>query len=86
MCKRTKKEDFRPIATEINITINDKITIANLNYSIKNSDIYINKPAFVAEIAITIIEKHKHVEKRQTDLWKIQIYLEKIKLERLKMN
>lgn len=69
---------MKSLATK-NINTDDKMTIADLNDFMENSDKCKIKRTFVTEIANTIIENLKHEEQRQLDL-------EKIKFESVNMN
>lgn len=65
MFKGAKKEDLRLLVSEINITIDDKMIVTDLNNSIEDSNIYKNKPTFVTGIANIIIKNRKHEKQRQ---------------------
>lgn len=55
-----EKEDLRIIASDIIITIDDKMTISNSIEIFEICDIYKNKEAFVTQTVNIVIENRKH--------------------------
>ncbi|GFV61811.1 hypothetical protein TNCV_4447261 [Trichonephila clavipes] len=75
---RSKKEDLRRIASELELCVSDKLTVLDLMDLIKNCDRYKNDPDSVHELANLIIEERKYDESQQLELEKIR---EKSKLD-----
>ena len=77
MFKGAIKEDLRLIASELELEINEKMTVYDLNQLIKTSEKYKQDQNSVNELANSIIESRKEEENKQMEL-------ERIKLERSK--
>ncbi|GFU51371.1 uncharacterized protein TNCV_4752371 [Trichonephila clavipes] len=75
---RSKKEDLRRIASELELCVSDKLTVLDFMDLIKNCDRYKNDPDSVHELANLIIEERKYDESQQLELEKIR---EKSKLD-----
>ncbi|GFX29369.1 uncharacterized protein TNCV_3219021 [Trichonephila clavipes] len=78
MFKGAKKEDLRRIASELELSVSDKLTVLDFMDLIKNCDRYKNDPDSVHELANLIIEERKYDESQQLELEKIR---EKSKLD-----
>ncbi|GFX04663.1 uncharacterized protein TNCV_1912081 [Trichonephila clavipes] len=76
--RRSKKEDLRRIASELELCVSDKLTVLDFMDLIKNCDRYKNDPDSVHELANLIIEERKYDESQQLELEKIR---EKSKLD-----
>ncbi|GFR10437.1 hypothetical protein TNCT_492091 [Trichonephila clavata] len=72
MFKGAKKEDFRRIASELELCVSDKLTVMDLMDLIKNCDRYKNDPDSVHELANLIIDERKSEESQQLELEKIR--------------
>ncbi|GFX92837.1 uncharacterized protein TNCV_2657511 [Trichonephila clavipes] len=75
---RSKKEDLRRIASELELCVSDKLTVLDFMDLIKNCDRYKNDPDSVHELENLIIEERKYDESQQLELEKIR---EKSKLD-----
>ncbi|GFX67694.1 DUF1758 domain-containing protein [Trichonephila clavipes] len=78
MFKGEKKEDLRRIASELELCVNDKLTVSDFMDLIKNCDRYKNDPDSVHELANLITEERKYEESQQLESEKIR---EKSKLD-----
>ncbi|GFV56318.1 DUF1758 domain-containing protein [Trichonephila clavipes] len=67
---RSKKEDLRRIASELELCVSDKLTVLDFMDLIKNCDRYKNDPDSVHELANLIIEERKYDESQQLELEK----------------
>ncbi|GFW85349.1 hypothetical protein TNCV_3250861 [Trichonephila clavipes] len=61
--RRSKKEDLRRIASELELCVSDKLTVLDFMDLIKNCDRYKNDPDSVHELANLIIEKKESMTK-----------------------
>ncbi|GFT50793.1 hypothetical protein TNCV_3728951 [Trichonephila clavipes] len=64
---KSKKEDLRRIASELELCVSDKLTVLDLMDLLKNCDRYKNDPDSVHELANLIIEERKYYESQQLE-------------------
>ncbi|GFS85799.1 hypothetical protein TNCV_2973421 [Trichonephila clavipes] len=69
-CRRAKKEDLRRIASELELSVSDKLTVLDFMDLIKNCDRYKNDPDSVHELANLTFEERKSEESQQLELEK----------------
>ncbi|GFV50393.1 hypothetical protein TNCV_1680301 [Trichonephila clavipes] len=65
---KSKKEDLRRIASELELCVSDKLTVLDFMDLIKNCDRYKNDPDSSHELANLIIEERKYDESQQLEL------------------